>query len=130
MRNLNNWSQKINDHYSGGNKKSKGNRNHSNRRDRNDEKSGEKNWRVVPPKKDEPREKTVDGTLYKWCGKCRGGDGFWNGGEKAHLTDEHRSRADMKNSVPQKETQANLGHINEPLSFGFLAYPKEFCGNL
>lgn len=101
-----------------------------NRTNKTEKRSGEKNWRVVPPKKDESREKTVDGVLYKWCGKCRGGDGFWNGGDKAHLTDEHRSRSELQASSPPKETQANLGHINEPLSFGFFAYPKEFCGDL
>ena len=37
-----------------------------------------KNWKYLPPNtgKGEGKEKTVNGVKWKWCGKCRGGQGL------------------------------------------------------
>jgi hypothetical protein len=88
-----------------------------------------KDWRYVPPdsSKNEPKEKSVNGVLYKWCGKCRGGTGAWNSAEAAHFTADHRGRTSTgdttETSPPAEETQeqGNLGYVDQPLSFGFLA---------
>lgn len=91
---------------------------------------GERNWRVIPPNssRGETKEKTIDGVTYKWCGKCRAGKGFWNGGDKAHYTHEHRGNQNSDNGKESDEAenkpdaQANVGYIDEPLTFGFLGY--------
>eukprot|EP00980_Cylindrotheca_fusiformis_P022352 scaffold9224_cov170-Cylindrotheca_fusiformis.AAC.2 len=98
-------------------------------------------WKRVPPNtaNNEPKEKTVDGIVFKWCGKCRGNRGHWNGGDKAHFTEEHRSGGRAAQAAPNtgnenqtnnsnnqqnggnQQEQANLGYVNAPLAFGFLA---------
>ena len=78
-----------------------------------------KDWKTIPPNsgKGESKEKVVDGLTYKWCGKCRANKGYWNGGEKAHFTLEHRGRNSGEKSGEQPA--ATLGFVSEPLSFGF-----------
>eukprot|EP00980_Cylindrotheca_fusiformis_P022212 scaffold9102_cov166-Cylindrotheca_fusiformis.AAC.2 len=105
----------------------------------------ERDWKTLPPNssKNEPKEKTIDGVLYKWCGRCRGGRGLWTGGESAHYTHEHRGGQSETNetantpnnptgngdvnannnaagntSAPQVHGQ--LGYVSAPLSFGLL----------
>lgn len=93
----------------------------------------ERNWRVVPPNtsRGDSKEKIIDGITYKWCGKCRSGKGFWNGGDKAHFTHEHRGNQSSNNENSNNESndgevranvQANVGYVDEPLTFGFLGY--------
>ena len=100
---------------------------------------GEKNWRHIPPdtSKGDPTEKTVDGILYRWCGKCRGNKGLWTEGDKAHFTSDHRSRGDgstppgvgvsdtpsVPTPAPTAGDQANLGFVTTPLEFGFYCLP-------
>ena len=104
-------------------------------KDKND-----KDWRSVPPKTSsgEAREKTIDGVTYKWCGKCRRGKGFWNSGDKAHFTNDHRGRPSNNNNNSNGNSSGNetgnVGIVDEPLEFGFFgiipeAYPKGNSGN-
>ena len=39
------------------------------------------------PKDGEPKEKMINGSLHKWCSKCRKGQGRWT---KDHSTEEHK----------------------------------------
>ena len=34
-------------------------------------------WKLVEPKEDEPKQKTVDKKKYHWCSKCNQGNGKW-----------------------------------------------------
>ena len=36
------------------------------------------------PTDNEPKEKTVDSVLYKYCSKCHSGKGFWTTGKPMH----------------------------------------------
>ena len=80
---------------------------------------GGKNWRHVPPdsSKGDPKVKIVDGKEYKWCEKCCKGKGLWTVRNSIHSTEEHRGR----NTQATGSNEANLGVVNEPLSFGFLS---------
>ena len=105
-------------------------------------KKDKKNWRHVPPnsKKGEGKTKTVDGTTYKWCGKCRRNKGWWTSGDKLHSTEEHKSKKDQE-TPKKKESQeeGNLGYVDGPLEFGFCSIiyednckcsqSKGFCGD-
>ena len=104
---------------------------------KSDEKK-EKDWRHVPPNssKGEGKEKTVDGKVYKWCGKCRQNKGLWTVGRYLHSTEEHRSKKkdDNNNNGNNNGNEAgNLGYVDEPLDFGFLSFvgacPKGCCGD-
>jgi hypothetical protein len=93
------------------------------------------NPRFVPPNtnKGEPKEKVVDGVKHIWCGKCRGGKGIWTMGDRAHHTHEHRGSGTLEGAAAAKDTsqsegnvgtssnntQANVGYVDEPLTFGF-----------
>jgi hypothetical protein len=83
---------------------------------RNDE------WRFKAPESGEPKEKTVDGKLYKFCEKCKQGSGFWTGNRNIHTTAEHRSpNAGQGTPSEQAPTVAgNLGVITDnPLEVDF-----------
>ena len=88
-------------------------------------KDGEKDWRHVPPNssKGETKEKTVNGKVYKWCGKCRNNKGLWTTGKYLHSTEEHKPKKKADDN-PSPETPngeaGNLGYVDEPLEFGFL----------
>jgi hypothetical protein len=53
----------------------------------------------VPPKNGESHTRTRDGTVEKWCRRCR----RWTKGNKAHLTEEHVS------NKTKNETNAKIG---------------------
>ena len=104
---------------------------------KSDEKK-EKDWRHVPPNssKGEGKEKTVDGKVCKWCGKCRQNKGLWTVGRYLHSTEEHRPKKkdDNNNNGNNNGNEAgNLGYVDEPLDFGFLSFvgacPKGCCGD-
>jgi len=60
-------------------------------------------WRTdEKPKDSDPKEKKVDNVTYKYCAKCRRGDGFWTSGNPMHTTAEHKGRG--WNSKPQATT--------------------------
>ncbi len=89
------------------------------------------NSKWKPPTKGEPREKTIDGRLYKWCGKCRGNAGRWTTGKSAHFTHEH----DESTKPSTSKESGNLGYTTEEpsqtLEYGFIgmARPKAFSGD-
>ena len=84
------------------------------------------NWRCKTPNGNEPKEKTVDGIIYKWCGKCRQGKGLWTKGDAAHTTTEHRSGAKKEEtSTDNNNETGNWASVNEPLEFGFCAFIKD-----
>jgi hypothetical protein len=99
-----------------------------------------KDWRSVPPdtSKNEPKEKTVEGVIYKWCGRCRGGRGSWNSAGAAHFTADHRSGTSTGDEpvppppAPTEEIQeqGNLGYVDQPLSFGFLAVTPPYGNDM
>ena len=45
----------------------------------------------IPPKEGEPEIKTVDGSEWAWCGKCK----RWTKGPKKHGTDEHKTKEQL-----------------------------------
>jgi hypothetical protein len=58
-------------------------------------------WRKEEkPKDNEPQEKTVESVLYKYCGKCRQGKGFWTAGKPIHTTAEHKGKNWNKSTTP------------------------------
>ena len=95
----------------------------------------EKDWRHIPPNssKGEGKEKTVDGKVHKWCGKCRQNKGLWTVGRYLHSTEEHRSKKKDDNTNNNGNETGNLGYLDEPLDFGFLSFvstcPKGCCGD-
>jgi hypothetical protein len=78
----------------------------------------------VPPADGEPLTKTLllDGNQvsYKLCGRCR----RWRAWEKAHATEEHRTRAELSDASTTQapNNQGNVGSVsnagNLGLSFG------------
>ena len=64
-------------------------------------------WREVAPKDGEPLTKTKNNKTYKWCKKCRRGEGLWHN----HSTEEHApGKGIKKNSKKSEETtSANFG---------------------
>ena len=50
-------------------------------------------WRA-PPQANEPHTKQVNGTEYKWCGKCKS----WRKGPNRHTTAEHKPRPNNNGS--------------------------------
>ena len=44
------------------------------------------------PQSGASEKKTVNGSVYQYCGKCRQGKGYWNKGDSMHSTAEHRGR--------------------------------------
>ena len=46
-------------------------------------------WRQISPKDNEPKEKTVEGKIYRHCATCRQGKGLWTTGEGLHGTEQH-----------------------------------------
>jgi hypothetical protein len=44
-----------------------------------------RSWKRIPPRVDDPHEKTITGTKWYWCGRCT----FWN---NSHLTADHVAR--------------------------------------
>ena len=80
----------------------------------------------MPPNasKGESKVKTVDGKSTKWCEKCRQGKGLWTVGNGLHSTEQHRGRS---NKTEESNEAANLGVVNEPLSFGFLGMALKEC---
>ena len=64
-------------------------------------------WREVAPKDGEPLTKTKNNKTYKWCKKCRRGEGLWHN----HSTEEHTpGKGIKKNSKKSEETtSANFG---------------------
>ncbi len=116
------------------NKGKNGNNNNNN----NNNSGGNKNdkqtaWRTQPPNtsKGEAKEKTVNGVIYEWCGKCRKNKGLWTKGDGAHFTEDHRSKTPTEDKKDSKDETGNLGCVNEPLEFGFFGlmqdHPKG-CG--
>ena len=68
-------------------------------------------WRKIAPKGDEPKEKTVEGILYKHCEKCRQGNGLWMGGDKAHFTADHRSPGEAAAKAADTKAVAAKGTV-------------------
>jgi hypothetical protein len=84
-----------------------------------------KNWRRIPPSENGSQTKTVEGETYKWCGKCR----RWNTGAKAHLTSEHKKRADVP-TIPTTGTggpQLGAARIEDStgLAWGWVGVVKD-----
>ena len=90
----------------------------------------------VPPntKKGEPRERIRNGVTERWCGRCREGKGLWThgSGDQCHLTENHPKPPEPGGSsnVPSLApgagaAEANLGFIDAPFHFGFLAHVFE-----
>ena len=51
-----------------------------------------KSWKRIAPKQGETESKTLEGILYKWCGKCK----RWTSGDKyLHSTSEHKSKKEL-----------------------------------
>jgi hypothetical protein len=80
-----------------------------------------KHWTKEPPAEGEPLTKTllVEGTqvTYKFCAQCR----RWRAGDKAHTTEEHRTRAELSDAstMQSPNNQGNLGSVSGlGLSFG------------
>ena len=94
-------------------------------KDKKDDGNGnkDKDWRHVPPNsgKGEAKEKTVDGKLYKWCGKCRGNKGLWTTGKYLHSAAEHRPKKKEGEDDKNDGGEGNLAFLDEPLEFGFFA---------
>ena len=65
------------------------NRNNNNSNNNNNNKPGKMAWRKVAPKQGEEETKTFEGINYKWCGKCRRGEGLWTKGDGLHGTADH-----------------------------------------
>jgi len=77
-------------------------------------------WRKEKPAEGEPQEKTVEGTIYKYCGKCQRGNGFWTEGKSLHSTEEHKSPRNRTASaatatVPAAGLMGTMGTITEPM---------------
>ena len=64
------------------------------------------------PKDGEPTQKTVNGVLFKWCQKCRGGKGHWN---KTHSTDEHKENFFKDKKKEDGEPSAKLASCDQEL---------------
>ena len=62
-------------------------------------------WRTdEKPKDSDPKEKKVDNVIYKYCGKCRQGAGFWTSGKPMHTTAEHKGRGWNNKNPTQTST--------------------------
>jgi hypothetical protein len=84
------------------------------------EKSGQASGTANPdikvrqaPKEGASHTKTVKGVEYKWCSTCK----RWNTGDRAHLTTEHRKKADRPAEAAATTTTttaaANLGSAED-----------------
>ena len=68
----------------------------------------------MAPKEGETESKTLEGVLYKWCGKCK----RWTSGEKyLHSTSEHKSKQELTDKslnigVETKNTDEDSPGIN------------------
>ena len=67
----------------------KDNTNNNKRNNNNTNTPGKMAWRKIAPKEGEPHTKTFEGIEYKYCGKCRRGEGLWTKGEGLHGTADH-----------------------------------------
>ena len=62
-------------------------------------------WRSTPPKNNEPHERTVNGVIWLWCGRCK----RWFSGSKAHLTNDHKTKAELEAAAAQSSAQSGHG---------------------
>ena len=62
-----------------------------------------KSWKKIPPKDGESEKKTVGGTQWIWCGRCK----RWKAGSKKHHTADHKTKEEL-----QKASEGNQKPVN------------------
>ena len=87
----------------------------------NDNEDKQKDPWKQPPKKDEPREKEINGKQARWCGRCS----RWTSGDKIHYTEDHivgagRHNNDDADDKPKEEGARYAGHEHHLVGFGML----------
>ena len=98
------------------------NKNNSNNNSNNQ--PGKMAWRKVAPKQGEEETKTFEGVDYKWCGKCRWGEGLWTKGDGLHGTADHdpnKRRKWHKTYLAQKLSYMIYGNKHSK----YMTYPNE-----
>ena len=66
--------------------------------------SAPKSWKRVPPKDGESEKKTVEGTEWIWCGRCK----RWKAGSKKHHTADHKTKEELQKASEGNQKPANV----------------------